>query len=142
MSRTTTDLLRALALSLLVSLPTLGALVLVSEPARSSSGQRVAVHFPAGGCPPSARLEIEVWVRGAQGEGALGGEWKPHPEHPSIAPGSCQQEDPAVLLNEIRVRCVDPAGERSPSAWVVGADVSGKGAGAPCPAPASSPRAP
>ena len=36
---------------------------------------------------------------------------------------TCHEEDVGGLLNEIRVRCVDPNEIRAPSVWVVGAKV-------------------
>ncbi len=88
------------------------------------------VFYPAGDCP-SGKLELEVWERGSEGEG---GRWVPHPEHPTIDADSCQPEDPGVLLNELRVRCVGSAGSSdAASAWVVGVDLSKKGSAPSCP---------
>jgi hypothetical protein len=49
--------------------------------------------------------------------------WRTHPAHPRIALESCQVEDAGILLQEIRARCVEPAGSDPPPAWVVGVDV-------------------
>jgi hypothetical protein len=89
------------------------------------------VFYPAGDCD-GGQLEIQIFQRG---DGGGASTWVAHPEHPTIAPGTCQAEESGVLLNEIRVRCVDPAGAQRPSAWIVGADVSGKGEAPSCPAP-------
>jgi hypothetical protein len=89
---------------------------------------RVNVLYPAGNCR-AGRLQLEVWERGAYG---TRGSWKPHPEHPTIAPNTCQAEDRGVLLNEIRVRCVDSTGQVY-SAWIVGVDLSPSGLRCPGP---------
>jgi hypothetical protein len=86
---------------------------------------RAFVHYPAGAC--LGVLEIELFERAS-------GSWRPHPAHPRLAPGACAEEPAAVLLNELRVRCADPAGARAPSEWVVGAEVAS--AAAPCEATA------
>ena len=83
------------------------------------------VHFPGGECETKV-LEAEVWDRAANG-------WVAHPDHPRIAAGSCHLEERLVLLNELRVRCVDPSGRRSPSAWVVGARARPADLPRPCP---------
>lgn len=87
---------------------------------------RVRVYYAPGAC--TGGLEVQVFDRGAS-------VWRPHPEHPRLAPGACVLEEPDRLLNELRVRCVDPSGRRAASAWVVGAERA-SGA-APCP-PASA----
>jgi hypothetical protein len=75
----------------------------------------VLVLFSPGACE-SGNVEIELWSRDFE-------EWVPHPRHARLATGGCAVEDAGKLLNEIRVRCVDPAGERRASAWRVGANV-------------------
>ena len=77
----------------------------------------VRVFYPRGGCR-TRMIEIEVYERSE-----TGGTWRPHPSHPRVRAGTCHTEDPGGLLNEIRVRCVDPAGRLEPSGWVVGADI-------------------
>ena len=84
----------------------------------------VLVQYPAGDC--TAELEIEIYERGA-------GAWRPHPRHARLALGACALEAPGRLLNELRVRCVDPLGRRAPSEWVVGA--SPARSAAPCVGP-------
>jgi hypothetical protein len=94
------------------------------KPAATPGGDaRVLVYFPPGAC--GGELELELYDRAA-------GAWRPHPEHPRLAPGSCALESPERLLNELRVRCADPAGLRGPSEWVVGAALPSGGAPSPC----------
>ena len=76
----------------------------------------VTVFYPAGGCE-TRRLEIEVFARATR-------TWAPHPAHPQIDADTCQPEDPGQLLNELRLRCIDPQGKRAPSEWIVGADLA------------------
>jgi hypothetical protein len=76
----------------------------------------VLVYYPAGDC--GGELELEIYDR-------VAGAWRPHPDHPRVPTGSCQRELPDQLLNELRVRCADPAGRRPPSDWVVGAELPG-----------------
>ena len=83
--------------------------------------ERVLVYFPPGTC--TGQLEIERFDRAA-------GAWRPHPEAPRLEPGACLREPAGQLLNELRVRCVDPTDLLQPSAWVVGAEL-GESA-APC----------
>ena len=87
---------------------------------------RALVHYPAGGC--SGVLEIEVFERASES-------WRPHPAHPRLAPGACVGEPAGGLLNELRVRCADPAGARAPSDWVVGAELAGAATACPEAAP-------
>ncbi len=75
----------------------------------------VTVRFPQGSCD-SGWIEVQVYNR-------LSDRWVPHPTHPRVAAGQCHIEESGRLLNEIRVRCVDPSRRRRPSAWVVGANV-------------------
>ncbi|HEY8123620.1 MAG TPA: hypothetical protein VII78_20045 [Myxococcota bacterium] len=84
-------------------------------PAQRPAGDEVLVFYPPGDC--AGELELEVYDRAA-------GAWRPHPRHPRLAPGACAFEPPGGLLNELRVRCADPAGKRAPSAWVEGAEVA------------------
>lgn len=86
---------------------------------------RALVHYPAGAC--SGVLDVEVFERVSQS-------WRPHPAHPRLPPGACVEEPAGGLLNELRVRCADPAGARAPSDWVVGAELAGMAA--PCSEPA------
>ena len=75
----------------------------------------VMVLYPVGDCATGV-IEVQVYQR----EGSAPG-WHAHTEHPRVRAGSIQHEDPSKLLNELRVRCVDPEGVRPPSVWVVGA---------------------
>jgi len=75
----------------------------------------VRVFYPRGDCSTGI-IEVEIFDRASE-------RWKPHPAHPRVPAGSCQSEDPGVLLHEIRIRCVDPEGTVGPSAWRVGFDV-------------------
>lgn len=75
----------------------------------------VQVYYPAGQCETGV-LEIELWHRASKA-------WRPHPDHPRIMAGTCQLEDAGDLLNEIRVRCADPANPARASEWVTGVQV-------------------
>ena len=75
----------------------------------------VHVFYPAGSCS-SGVLEIELWSRAVAA-------WRPHPDHPRIMVDTCQLEDAGELLNEIRVRCIDPANPARASAWITGVQV-------------------
>lgn len=90
----------------------------LSSGATSAAGDdaRVTVFYPAGACE-TRRLEIEVFARATR-------TWKPHPAHPRIDADTCQPEDPGQLLNELRLRCIDPEGKRAPSDWIVGVDLA------------------
>jgi hypothetical protein len=96
------------------------ALLLVS--AGAAQDGRVIVLYPAGACR-GGRLQLEVFERGVDGKP---GQWKPHPTHATIAPDSCQSEDPGILLNELRIRCVDAEGKVY-SGWILGVDLSPSG---------------
>jgi len=86
------------------------------QPAISAAArERVRVYYPPGACV--GELEIELFDRAS-------GAWRAHPEHPRLRPGACAWEEPGGLLNELRVRCVDPIGARGPSEWVVGAELA------------------
>ena len=76
-------------------------------------GETVSVFYPAGSCVTGV-IEVQVWDR----DGAA---WVAHPEHPRVEAGTCQTERSDQLLNEFRVRCIDPDGVKSPSEWVEGA---------------------
>ena len=84
------------------------------------------VVFPAGQCP-TGWLEVQVFDR-------AGAKWRGHTGNGRIRAGSCLRIDPGQLLNEVRVRCIDPADERTPSEWVLGFDMPETGAPDPCPA--------
>ncbi len=109
-------------------LTTLAALACAGPPlgnelaAPAAAPDRALVHYPAGGC--SGVLEIEVFERVSES-------WLPHPAHPRLPPGACEEEPAGGLLNELRVRCADPAGARAPSDWVVGAELAGAAAACP-----------
>jgi hypothetical protein len=86
--------------------------------------ERATVFYPLGACA-TGWLEVEVFERDA-------GSWRAHPRHPWLRAGSCVQEDPGVLLNELRVRCADPGGVFAPSRWLVGVELRGVAAGSAC----------
>jgi hypothetical protein len=88
-----------------------------SDAPATAPPERVRVYYAPGTCV--GLLEIELFDRASQ-------TWRPHPEHPRLPPGACASESPETLLNELRVRCVDPTGRWAPSDWVVGAEL-GKG---------------
>jgi hypothetical protein len=89
--------------------------------ATSASGQStepadpVRVFYPAGDCATGV-IEIELWDRAAKA-------WQPHPAHSRIMADTCQTEDAGDLLNEIRIRCIDPASPARASAWTLGVQV-------------------
>jgi hypothetical protein len=85
-----------------------------SRPAPPNADERVLVYFPRGSC--TGELELERFDRAS-------GAWLPHPDAPRLRPDACLREPAGQLLNELRVRCVDPSGRLSSSAWVVGAEV-------------------
>lgn len=87
--------------------------------------ERVNVFYPGGACA-TGWLEVQVFERSE-------GSWRPHPRHPWLRAGSCAEEDPGVLLNELRVRCADPEGSRAPSRWEVGAELHEGVAPGACP---------
>jgi hypothetical protein len=99
----------------------------------ASDVARVLVFYPAGSCGGELELELELWDR-------VAGVWRPHPDHPRVPTDSCRRELPGQLLNELRVRCVDPTGRRAPSDWVIGAEVARTSA--PCAEAAQRRRAP
>jgi hypothetical protein len=101
--------------------------------ARSAAGDTLLVRYPAGDCNGSGvRIAVELWQPARDGQPPG---WAAHPDHPLVLPGSCHPEDSHSLLNELRVRCVDPTGARSPSEWVVGADVFSPRTSEPCAKP-------
>ncbi len=73
----------------------------------------VAVHFDLQ-CKTRV-IELEVYDR-------RDGRWEPHIFHPRILSGSCQIEDAGYLMNEIRLRCLEPLGSATPS-WITGVEV-------------------
>ncbi|MAJ59787.1 MAG: hypothetical protein CL936_06680 [Deltaproteobacteria bacterium] len=75
----------------------------------------VQVFYPQGECETGV-LEIELWNRTLKA-------WRPHPDHPRVMANTCQTEDAGDLLNEIRVRCADPANAARGSSWVTGVQV-------------------
>lgn len=75
----------------------------------------VHVFYSAGACTTGV-LEIELWSRTVLA-------WRPHPDHPRIMADTCQLEDAGDLLNEIRVRCTDPANPARASDWITGVQV-------------------
>ncbi len=83
--------------------------------AASAGAESVTVLYPAGDCA-TGRIDVQVFDRQSR-------VWGPHPEHPQLATGRCVSEESGVLLNELRIRCIDPSAQRAPSAWVVGAEV-------------------
>jgi hypothetical protein len=85
------------------------------EAAAADTSAMVQVRFPDGACA-TGWLEVQEFLREAQ-------IWAPHPRGDRIRTGVCRWEEPDRLLNELRVRCIDPTGRRPPSAWVVGVDV-------------------
>ena len=93
-----------------------------AAPALSDSAR---VHYPAGACQ-TGELQVQLFDRAS-------GEWRDHPEHARLAAGSCTRERAELLLNELRVRCVDPSGRLAPSEWVVGAGQRAPGLPDPCP---------
>ncbi|MCZ6783353.1 MAG: hypothetical protein O7G30_08600 [Proteobacteria bacterium] len=74
----------------------------------------VRVLFEGRECP-SPFLQVEVWDRGQSA-------WSTHPSHAFILVDSCQVEDAGYLLNEIRIRCVDPDGQPG-TPWRIGVEV-------------------
>ncbi len=80
-----------------------------------SAEDRVQVFYPKGSCE-TGWIDLEVYDRDAQ-------VWLPHPDHPRISVDTCQHEDPGILLQELRVRCADPANRARVSPWRVGAEV-------------------
>jgi hypothetical protein len=101
----------------------LAALTLVLSAA--AAAEPVTVRFPAGDCS-THRIEVQVFDRDARA-------WQPHPQHPQLDTGRCIRMDSGVLLNELRVRCVDPKGRLAPSGWIVGAEVFQAGDASDCP---------
>lgn len=79
----------------------------------------VQVWYPQGDCR-TGWLELEVWSASAD---AWQGAWLPHPAHPRVRANRCHPERSSTLLNELRVRCIDPEGVTKPSAWLVGAQL-------------------
>lgn len=86
------------------------------DPQWSETGfDPILVLFSSGGCE-SRVVDVELWSRDQEA-------WAPHPRHPRLVTGGCEVEDAGKLLNEIRIRCADPTGERDASPWRVGVNV-------------------
>lgn len=92
-----------------------GLLAGAGAQAKPPGGTLVPVVYPKGGCQ-SGWLEVQVYDASSQS-------WRPHPDHPRIRTGACFREPSDILLTDLRVRCIDPRGRRSPSAWVQGTDL-------------------
>ena len=107
-SRTTKALFLWLVWPGLVSAP-----LAMADP--TSGEDQVLVFYPKGNCG-TGWLDIEVYDRDAR-------VWLPHAHHPRVATESCQVEDPGILLQELRVRCADPANRARVSTWRVGVEV-------------------
>jgi len=117
----------------LAALAALAVLVACAAPtgvasAAESPHDPVHVFYPAGECTTGV-LEIELWNRSVEA-------WRPHPAHARIMADTCQREDAGDLLNEIRVRCVDPANPARASAWRTGVQVYEPADAPGCVAPA------
>lgn len=108
--------------SVLVLVPLLLIAALPAAGQSSEPRDPVRVFYPKGDCATGV-IEIELWNRAAQA-------WEPHPAHPRIMADTCQTEDAGDLLNEIRVRCTDPASPARASDWTLGVQVY-EPAGAP-----------
>ena len=94
-----------------------------SEPAPASAptsrqapepGARERVRYPRGDCS-TEWIEVQLYEPGRG--------WVPHPEHPRIRAGEVHAEE-AIRLLDLRVRCIDFGGERAPSEWVRGVELS------------------
>jgi hypothetical protein len=92
-----------------------------ASPARATAA-RDLVYLPRGACETET-IELELYDRAAAS-------WRPHPEHPRLTTGTCVSLDTSSLLNELRLRCIDPAGRAPPSPWVTGFEVAT--GGLPC----------
>jgi len=104
----------------------LAAACAAASPSRADQAEEpVLVHYPAGACQ-TGRIEIQIWNRATAA-------WMEHPEHPLVEAGSCQLELAHLLLNELRIRCVDPDGLREPSEWVSGVTLRPRASASPCP---------
>jgi hypothetical protein len=79
-----------------------------------AQAEPVTVFFPRGDCE-SGVIEVEIYDRDRR-------LWVAH-SIPRVEAGGCRTEESGLLLNEFRVRCIDPTGRRMPSPWVVGAEV-------------------
>ena len=100
------------------------ALAALAGEARAQSGppreaswapDPVYVYYPRADCRGD-QIELEIWDR----EDAR---WRAHPGHPRVPVDTCQLEDAGNLLNELRMRCVEPPESDPPPVWVVGLDV-------------------
>ncbi|MBM4384634.1 MAG: hypothetical protein FJ091_14875 [Deltaproteobacteria bacterium] len=92
----------------------------MAPPASSAAGPpaqaRELVYFPRGDCETET-IELELYDRASAA-------WIPHPEHPRLTTGQCVALDASSLLNELRLRCIDPAGKAPPSDWITGFEVA------------------
>jgi hypothetical protein len=82
----------------------------------SAAPARERVYFPRGGCE-TGTIELQLYDRASAS-------WQPHPERPRLTTDTCHELDPSSLLNELRLRCIDPAGQAQPSAWITGFEVA------------------
>ncbi|MCG8592030.1 MAG: hypothetical protein MJE66_22260 [Proteobacteria bacterium] len=73
------------------------------------------VLYPGGECE-TGWIEVERYDREIRA-------WRAHAHHPRVRADACRREDVSSLLNELRVRCIDPSGARPPSPWRVGAEL-------------------
>lgn len=105
----------AASIILLVSMTAVGP-AQGEEEAPETSQELVRVLYPQGSCQ-TGWLAVEIWDREH-------GRWVTHPRHPLVPAGQCRSEDPGVLLNELRVACIDPSGRRANSPWVVGVQLA------------------
>ena len=101
-------MLRGIVPLLILAPLVLGPGVALGEDEGPSLGR---VYFPPGDCT-SGWIELEVWNRETHA-------WEPRPGEHRVRTGSCLEIDTGILLNELRIRCIDPSGEREPSGWVM-----------------------
>jgi len=87
-----------------------------AEPPAPAHAARELVYFPRGACETET-IELELFDRTTA-------TWLPHPEHPRLTTDTCASLDPSALLNELRLRCLDPTGKATPSEWVTGFEVA------------------
>ena len=108
----------------LMALRALAAPPDVPIPAPKEAGAAAKVYYPGRGCETRV-LEVEVWRADQEA-------WSPHPDHPRVVADSCQVEPAALRLHQIRVRCIDPSGQRDPAPWRVGLARSRESGGDRC----------
>jgi hypothetical protein len=87
-----------------------------------ATAARELVYLPRGACETET-IELELYDRATAS-------WLPHPEHPRLTTGTCVSLDASSLLNELRLRCIDPGGKARPSPWVTGFEMAA--GGLPC----------